>query len=140
MRKRRCHEVRHTVRMEQGERKFAFRFEAGKEDLLDNVDRTAQAYNEEPYVLALNASGAGEKKAPAILVDQANVLVSAWKKAENGEGYTLRLYESTGKDTTAVVELPFAGVACPVSLKGFEIKTLHYDEQTNQLAEADLLD
>ena len=107
---------------------------------MDNVDRTAQAYNEEPYVLALNASGAGEKKAPAILVDQANVLVSAWKKAENGEGYTLRLYESTGKDTTAVVELPFAGVACPVSLKGFEIKTLHYDEQTKQLAEADLLD
>ena len=53
---------------------------------------------------------------------------------------TLRLYESTGKDTTAVVELPFAGVACPVSLKGFEIKTLHYDEQTKQLAEADLLD
>ena len=138
--KKTLHEVRHTVRMEQGERKFAFRFEAGKADLLDNVDRTAQAYNEEPYVLALNASGAGEKKAPAILVDQANVLVSAWKKAENGEGYTLRLYESTGKDTTAVVELPFAGVACPVSLKGFEIKTLHYDEQTKQLAEADLLD
>ena len=53
---------------------------------------------------------------------------------------TLRLYESTGKDTTAVVELPFAGVACPVSLKGFEIKTLHYDEQTKQLTEADLLD
>ena len=138
--KKTLHEVRHTVRMEQGERKFAFRFEAGKEDLLDNVDRIAQAYNEEPYVLAFNASGAGEKKSPAILVDQANVLVSAWKKAENGEGYTLRLYESTGKDTAAVVALPFAGVTCPVSLKGFEIKTLHYDEQTKQLAEADLLD
>ena len=138
--KKTLHEVRHTVRMEQGERKFAFRFEAGKTDLLDNVDRTAQAYNEEPYVLAFNASGAGEKKSPAILVDQANVLVSAWKKAENGEGYTLRLYESTGKDTAAVVALPFAGVTCPVSLKGFEIKTLHYDEQTKQLTEADLLD
>lgn len=138
--KKTLHEVRHTVRMEQGERKFAFRFEAGKKDLLDNVDRTAQAYNEEPYVLAFNASGAGEKKSPAILVDQANVLVSAWKKAENGEGYTLRLYESTGKDTAAVVALPFAGVTCPVSLKGFEIKTLHYDEQTKQLTEADLLD
>ena len=138
--KKTLHEVRHTVRMEQGERKFAFRFEAGKEELLDNVDRIAQAYNEEPYVLAFNASGAGEKKSPAILVDQANVLVSAWKKAENGEGYTLRLYESTGKDTAAVVALPFAGVTCPVSLKGFEIKTLHYDEQTKQLTEADLLD
>ena len=138
--KKTLHEVRHTVRMEQGERKFAFRFEAGKTDLLDNVDRTAQAYNEEPYVLAFNASGAGEKKSPAILVDQANVLVSAWKKAENGEGYTLRLYESTGKDTAAVVALQFAGVTCPVSLKGFEIKTLHYDEQTKQLTEADLLD
>ena len=52
----------------------------------------------------------------------------------------LRLYESTGKDTAAVVALPFAGVTCPVSLKGFEIKTLHYDEQTKQLTEADLLD
>lgn len=83
--KKTLHEVRHTVRMEQGERKFAFRFEAGKADLLDNVDRTAQAYNEEPYVLALNASGAGEKKAPAILVDQANVLVSAWKRQKTGK-------------------------------------------------------
>ena len=62
------------------------------------------------------------------------------KRQKTGEGYTLRLYESTGKDTAAVVELPFAGVTCPVSLKGFEIKTLHYDEQTKQLAEADLLD
>ena len=71
--------------------------------------------------------------------EMAKVLL-AWKKAENGEGYTLRLYESTGKDTAAVVALQFAGVTCPVSLKGFEIKTLHYDEQTKQLTEADLLD
>lgn len=56
-------EERHTVRMEQGERIFRFRIEAGKPgELMDGLDRKAQIFNEAPYAFAFNPSGKGEKE------------------------------------------------------------------------------
>jgi alpha-mannosidase len=35
-----------------------------------------------------------------------NVVLTTMKKAENGEGYVLRIVETSGKDSTAVINLP----------------------------------
>jgi alpha-mannosidase len=41
-------------------------------------------------------------------VEPARVIVSALKKAEDGDAWILRVYESTGKPATATISLPFA--------------------------------
>lgn len=134
-------ELRHTVRMEQGERLFSFRLQAGRaEELMDRLDQEGQIYNEQPYAFAFSPSGNGEKKGTFVSVDDGAVLVSAFKRAESGEGYTIRVFEGAGKDSRAVLRLPWAGVETEIALKPFELKTLHYDEAAGVIGEADLLD
>lgn len=132
------HEIRHTVRMEQGERLFSFRLEAGERALMDSVDKDAQAYNEEPYAFAFNPSGGGEKRAPALLVDNEQIVVSACKKAGSERGYVIRVYESAGKENEACLSLPWAGVSKNLFFKPFEIKTLLFDETTAEMKEVDI--
>ena len=40
-------------------------------------------------------------------VNKNNVIVSALKKTDNENNYTLRLYEVTGEDTDVTITLPF---------------------------------
>ena len=134
-------ELRHTVRMEQGERLFSFRLQAGKvEQLMDHLDQEGQIYNEQPYAFAFSPSGNGEKKGTFITVDNDAVLISAFKRAESGKGYTIRVFEGAGKDSKAVLRLPWAGLETEIHLHPFEVKTLHFDETTGVIVETDLLD
>lgn len=137
---RALHEVRHTVRMEQGERLFSYRLEAGRAEMMDHLDARAQLYNEEPFAFAFSPSGKGEKTQPFLLLDNADILVSACKLAEEKEGYTIRLYEGAGKENSGVLTIPHAGIRYCVQLAPFEIKTLHYSRKTGKIAEADILD
>ncbi|MCI0696807.1 glycosyl hydrolase-related protein [candidate division KSB1 bacterium] len=58
-------------------------------------------------------------------VEPARVMVSALKKAEDGETWILRLYESTGKPATATISLPFAAkTVSEVNLIEWEEKPL----------------
>jgi alpha-mannosidase len=58
-------------------------------------------------------------------VEPTRVMVSALKKAEDGEAWILRLYESTGKPATATVSLPFsAKTVSEVNLIEWEEKPL----------------
>lgn len=132
-------EVRHTVRMEQGERLFCFRLEAGGTELMDRLDKEAQVYNEEPYAFAFSPSGNGEKKQPLCLLDNEEIMISAFKKAEDKKGYVIRVCECAGKKNEAKLSLPGAGISRQISLKPFEIQTLHYEEETGTLEETEIL-
>ncbi|MDO4292903.1 MAG: glycoside hydrolase family 38 C-terminal domain-containing protein [Eubacteriales bacterium] len=134
------HEIRHTARMEQGERLFCFQLEAGEAALLETLDRDALVYNEEPYAFAFNPSGDGGKKGPAVLLDNEQVLLSAVKKAGEGENYVLRLFESAGRENSARLRLPWANMEYEAKLKPFEIKTLRFDAAEGTISETDILE
>ena len=134
-------EKRHTVRMEQGERLFSFKVEAGKTEELEAVlDQKAQVYNEEPYAFVFSASGTGKKAGSFMTIDNPAVLVSACKRAESGEGYTIRVFETANKESEGMLYIPALGITKKISLKPFELKTLHLDETAGVIADADIFD
>lgn len=134
-------EERHTVRMEQGERIFRFKVEAGKkESVLDCLDREAQVFNEVPYAFAFSPSGSGEKKKAFITIDNPSVVLSAFKKASRKNGYVIRVYEAAGKISKANIELPALETSLCVELNPYEIKTYYLDSESMKIVETDLLD
>lgn len=134
-------EERHTVRMEQGERIFRFRIEAGKPgELMDCLDRKAQIFNEAPYAFAFNPSGNGDKRGELITIDNPAVILSAFKKASAKDGYIIRVYEAAGKKNYAQLKLPAWGTVYKLDCNPFEIKTVFLDAKTGRISEADLLD
>lgn len=134
-------ELRHYRRMDQGERVFHFRIDAGSAaEMTPVLDMKAQAYNEAPYIFTLTPHGNGEKPGELLKIDNPSVLVSAFKQAESGNGYTLRLYEGAGTVSKAVVEIPSLGISEEVTLNPFELRTYHLDETAHTLTVADILD
>jgi alpha-mannosidase len=122
------HEVRHTVRMEQGERLYRFRVTAGSlEETQAGLSRKAQAFNEAPCAWMYNPPGRGEKCPPFMTLDASTVTVSALKQAEDGQGYILRLYESMGKAAAARVSIPSLAIDETLAFKPFEIRTFRLD-------------
>ena len=135
-------ENRYTARMDQGERIFRFRFEAGETAKLSpELDRKALEYNEEPYIFMLSPSGNGKQADGAFMtVSNPAVIISSFKKAEDGEGYTLRIYESAGRESEAVLRVPSLGIEEKLTLRPFEIRTLRLDARNREIREAGILD
>lgn len=123
------HEVRHTVRMEQGERLFRFRVTAGSLEATDEeLSRKAQIFNEAAFALMYNPPGRGEKCPPFMTLDAPTVTVSALKRAEDGQGYILRLYESMGKPAAARVAIPALSINETLEFAPFEIRTFRLEQ------------
>ncbi|MDZ7343515.1 MAG: glycosyl hydrolase-related protein, partial [candidate division KSB1 bacterium] len=91
--------------------------------------QNGQAFNL-PLIARVMPQQAG-KLPPAqsfVGVEPARVVVSALKKAEDGEAWIVRLYESTGQPATATLSLPFA--AKTVS----EVNLIEWDEKPLSLS------
>lgn len=58
-------------------------------------------------------------------IDRDNILLSACKAAEDGDGVVFRFYEAAGKETRAELRLPLAGADISARFAPFEIKTYH---------------
>ncbi|MDN4524082.1 alpha-mannosidase [Fictibacillus fluitans] len=72
-------------------------------------------------------------------VDAPNVIVTALKKSEDGEGIVLRLYEAHQTETVASIHLPESEREVEVSFKPCEIKTLYIPlDVTKPVLETDL--
>ena len=99
------------------------------------IFKKALAFNTAPTVILENHH---EGKLPltysAIAVNTENILISALKKSENGEGYVLRAYECTGEKTSAVIDCKdLAKVEATFS--PYEIKTffIHKDKRVEEV-------
>jgi alpha-mannosidase len=114
---------RWAERMEQGMRYFQYRIMTATDDAFDIMDNVALVYNEAPYALALNPYGIGEKRGPFLTIDNESIVVSALKKAENNDGYILRLYETTGKARQGHIKIPSLGIDQSIQLEAEELKT-----------------
>jgi alpha-mannosidase len=128
-------------RMEQGERFYRFRICGGPVSEIDNtIDREAVAFNEEPYGFSYCPLEEGNRSGQFITIDNPRVIVSAVKKAENFEGYILRLYESTGKRAEANIRILDGEIEEKVLLNGFEVKTYKIDMDGKCLIETGLIE
>ena len=116
--------------IEQGERDFAFWFEMGEQKaILDRASRIAQHFNRAPMVLSFYPTGAGEiPSVPLGLEENELVNLEAFKQAENGNGYIVRLFNPTGEEQRAV--LRFGDVKKEVVFGKYEIKTLRCTENS----------
>jgi alpha-mannosidase len=73
-------------------------------------------------------------------VDSPNVIISAIKQAEDGSDLIVRMYESTGRATTAHVDLKFAHTKWTGEFKPFEIKTLRIKAKTSAISVVNILE
>ena len=121
---------RYMPYIEQGERDFSFAFVAGtREEVLDKAPRLSAHFNRRPMMLSFYPTGVGEKpQTPVLLKDNGIVTIEAFKKADCGDGYILRLFNPTEKKQTAVVQV--YGAEATVEFGKFEIKTLRYEAGT----------
>jgi len=131
---------RFTPRIDQGERLFRFWLNAGPASRrLAAVDREALICNEVPFALSFFPHGGGERPLPGLELSDGVVQLAAFKRAEDGSGYVIRLFEPTGQARETTLRVPALDLSQRVALGPFEIKTLRLDSEARTLSEADLL-
>ena len=115
---------RYCPHTEQGERIFRFGLVTGSgEEVLKKVPRLAQEFNEGIMSLSFYPTGVGELPAPGLhLADNEIIQLTAFKKAETGEGWILRLFNPS--DFVQTSNLSGFGAAASVTLQPWEIRTL----------------
>ena len=115
---------RHHPRIDQGERFFRFRILMGSlETVLENVDTVAQQFNEEPYLLSLFTRGSGEIAVAGLQIDDPRIICAALKLADIGDGFALRLYNSSSSLCSGNALLPAASLEIDYELGPFEVAT-----------------
>ncbi len=133
---------RFIPRQDQGERTFRFWINGGPlKETMAGIDREALLMNERPYVLPFCPAG-GEKKdiKSGITVGGTATVVSAFKKAEEGDDIVIRLFEPTGTARQVTLGLPAFHLSKKLRLKGFEVRTMRFSPGTGALVQTDLLE
>jgi len=127
---------RFIARIDQGERLFRFRINAGTpEERLARVDREAAVANERPYALSFFPAGSGARPLPSIVLDDPSIQLSAFKKAEASEDFIIRLFNPTDGRMETTVRLPPLGIVARIAFLPYEIKTFRVDRSRRGLAE-----
>ena len=93
---------------DQGEHRFSYALVVHHGLLESDIPGRAEAYNL-PLKLVPGAAGNPAEAAPLLRLDGTGVTLEALKKSEDGAGMVVRLWETHGRATEAVLHLP-AGV------------------------------
>lgn len=121
-------------RIDQGEHTFRFWFNAGDAVARrDAIDREALTHNEKPCVFSLCPSGEGTLPQPLAVLEDEVLQLTAFKKAETGDDYILRVFEPTGKTRHGRLRLPVVGLEQALELGPFEVQTWRLDLRTRTL-------
>ena len=132
---------RYTPRIDQGERIFHFWFNAGQTtERLTAVDREALVHNERPYVLSFFPHGGGESPPPGLVLQDNAIQITAFKKAEDGKGFIIRMFEPTGRPRSTTLAIPGLDLEVELAFDPFEIKTLYLDPVEKLFSETDLME
>ena len=73
-------------------------------------------------------------------VDASDVVLSAIKRAEDGDDLIVRLYETAGRAPHVTLNLNFANVRWSGTLHPFEIKTLRINTSSGMVSEVNILE
>ena len=132
---------RFSPRIDQGERLFHFRINAGNAtERLSHVDREALVFNEAPMAVSFFPSGQDVPAGELLRLTDDVVQVTAVKKSQQGNILVVRLFEPTGYDRSTRLQIPTLDLDEQVELKGFEIKTLLINMESQHVTEANLLE
>ena len=130
---------RRTPHMEQGERDFSFELFGGSaETVRRQTPRRAARLNVQIPALSFYPPQSGRRDAPVFTLDGDDVLQTAFKQAEDGAGYVLRLFNPFDKPARTVLRSDVFSLCETLDLKPFEIRTLRL--QTGCVTEADLME
>ena len=116
---------------EQGERQYTFRIEGGAaKAVAQNVYFNAVQLNQPPYGLSFYPNGDGRFEHPMLELTVENspkgtVEMTTLKKAEVGEGYTMRLFNHVSKPVKCKLTSHGFGIDQVVELAGFEAATFN---------------
>ena len=106
-----------------------------------NAPRIAEEFISQPVVVYQGIHGGTmSKSASFMLVEPANVILSALKMSENGNDGVMRLVETMGKETPVTLSVPSENFQWTGKMKAFEIKTLKIDTQSGNIREVNLLE
>lgn len=75
-----------------------------------------------------------------IVCSSDHVVVSALKRAQKGNGYVLRLFETDGEPAELRIEIPGLSVACDVNVKPHEILSFYIDDKTHSFTRVNFLE
>lgn len=129
---------RYMPYIEQGERDYSFVFCVGKsEDVKPLAARKAQHFNMRPMALSFYSTGTGNLPAsPLKLLDTDYITINAFKKADCGDGYIIRLFNPTPDAQSC--KLRFYSTEIELQFGKYEIKTVRYCD--NKLLEDSLME
>jgi alpha-mannosidase len=129
--------------MDQGRQRFRVRLVPHGGDWREaGVVRLAAELNQPPYAL-LESYHDGPLPAERSFADDGGgpVVVTVLKGAEDGDGYVVRAYETTGRDAEARIGVPLLGRTLDLRLGANEIKTVFVPRDPAQpVRETDLLE
>jgi len=132
---------RFSPRIDQGERLFRFRINAGEAaERLSHVDREALIFNEEPMAVSFFPSGQEKPAGMLLQLSDDIVQVTAVKKSQRGDDLVVRLFEPTGLDRSTRLLIPSMNLNEKIDLEGYEIKTLLINQENQKIAEVNLLE
>jgi alpha-mannosidase len=101
----------------------------------------AEELVERPVVIYQGIHGGTLPKSGSFLsVDAPNIVVPAIKLAENNDDLVVRCLETSGLETTATLNLGFAGKSWKGTFLPNEIKTLRINQSSGKISEVDLLE
>lgn len=113
--------------IDQGERRFRFRLEAGKaNERRALICAAAMEFQETPMVFQVFPPGENrnpklDTKVPLITLSDKSVVLSSMR--QEGEEYRIRLFETTGQNRSVKVTIPSCNVEQEVALGAYEVRT-----------------
>ena len=106
-----------------------------------NITRMAEEFIAQPVAIYQGIHGGSMPKSGSFLsVDAQNVIITAIKKSEIGDDIIIRCVETSGLQTTAIVDLKYAGLKWKGIFHSCEIKTLRIHENSGNIKEVNLLE
>ncbi len=113
---------RYVKKPDQGESSFSFRLIAAP---AEQMGQLAQRFNQKPFAInayPLNKVETKPLRASAVKLDNTAVTLEAFKGADQGQGYILRLLNNTARSQTAILQV--RGTQMELAFADHEVKTV----------------
>ena len=122
-------EGRFTKKMDQSERNYRFRIGPAREQ---ELERKALEFVRTPFAVSVFPGGkAGSAKPFEVGISDPNVTLQALKKADDGRGLIVRLFNNTSGEAKAEFRMGESRIA--LTFGKFEVKTLRFDGKLTEL-------
>ena len=136
---------RYSDIIDQGEHLFEFILKAGDREYIENnIERSSAVFAEAPCAMSFFPIGCEKEKEntikPFAVLKGESVTMPVFKKAERGEFFIIRLFNSTFSDKEVTLELPTIGISGNYVLGPCEVKTLKLDPNAKTVRETSLVE